>query len=223
MEGTGLANLLELLAQPPHTLADHAAVSLDLCLTGATEEAETTTLAFKVGPAAHEAALLIVEMRQFDLQPPFGRRRSFTEDFEDQPGSVDDLAFQLLFEIALLDRRKCAIDNDQLRLVLLAQGCDIRHLARAEQRVRTHIAHGNNRAFSDFDTDREGESYCLLKPLRGIEVIGLLADIRAHDKGARTARYLVHQMVVEAQSSSPSQSPDRSSGVAGWIVDTACL
>ncbi len=67
-----------------HAVADHAAVGLDLGLAGAAEEAEAAALALEVGPAAHQAAGLIVEMGQLDLQPPFGRGGALAEDLEDQ-------------------------------------------------------------------------------------------------------------------------------------------
>ena len=43
--------------------------------------------------------------------------------------------------------------------------------------------------------------------------------VRADDKCARTARHFAHQVIVEAQSPSPSNSPERSTAVAGWIVE----
>ena len=46
---------------------------------------------------------------------------------------------------------------------------------------------------------------------------------RGPPEGSRAARDFAQQVVVEAQFSSPSQSSDRSTAVAGWIVETACL
>ena len=56
-------------------------------------------------------------MRKFDLQPTFGSGRALTEDFEDEPGAIDHLSPDLVFEIALLDRRQLAVDDDELGLV----------------------------------------------------------------------------------------------------------
>jgi hypothetical protein len=52
------------------------------------------------------------------------------------------------------------------------------------------------------------------------------ADVGANDEGPRTAGDLAFDLVItEYQGVSPSssKSPDRSTWLAGWMVDTACL
>ena len=92
MQRTRFADLLQLFPQAPHALADHSPVGLDLRLARAAQEAKAASLAFKVGPTAHQSALLIIEMRQFDLQPPLRSRGTLAKYLEDQPRPVDDLA-----------------------------------------------------------------------------------------------------------------------------------
>src|SRR5690606_17139440 len=84
MQCARLAHLLELLAQPSHALPDHSPISLDLRLARAPEESETAALALQVRPRSHEAALLVIEVCEFDLQAPFGSRRTLAEYLEDQ-------------------------------------------------------------------------------------------------------------------------------------------
>src|SRR5690606_11031098 len=189
----------------------------------APEEPEAAALALQVRPRSHEAALLVIEVCEFDLQAPFGSRRTLAEYLENQTGPIGHLALQRLFQIALLDRRQRAVDDDQLGLVLLTGDRDILDLPRPEERARPYLAHGQDEGFGDDDPDREREPTCLGEARLGIEIVMLPAYVRAHDKGPRTAGHLTEKVVVEAQSSSPSQSSLRSTGVAGWIVEIACL
>lgn len=48
-------------------------------------------------------------------------------------------------------------------------------------------------------------------------------DIGAQNQRACTARDFAQQIVIETQSSSPSQSSVKSTADAGWMVETACL
>ena len=81
MQAPGAAHLLQFLAQAGDAVADQAPVRLDLRFTRAAEEAEAAALAFKVGPAAHQAAGLILQMRQFHLQRAFRRAGALAKDF----------------------------------------------------------------------------------------------------------------------------------------------
>ena len=79
--------------------------SLDLRLAGAAEEAEAAALALKMGPGAHEPALLVGEMRQLDLQPPFAGARAPPKISRIRPVRSSTLHVPGLLEVALLDRR----------------------------------------------------------------------------------------------------------------------
>ena len=93
-----------------------ASVGLDLRFTRTTKEAATTALTLQVGPAAHQAALLIGQVREFNLQRTLFCLGAAAEDFENEPGPVKDLGIPFFFEIALLYRRQGVIDDHELRV-----------------------------------------------------------------------------------------------------------
>ena len=105
-------------ADPP---SDQAAVGFDLGFAGAAHETGTAPLALQMGPTSDQAASLVIQGRQFDLQPAFAGPGALAEDFQDQPGAVDDLALPSLFQVALLNRRQCRIDNGDGNLFAVAE------------------------------------------------------------------------------------------------------
>ena len=106
---------------------------------GPAHEAAAAALAFKVGPASDQPALLVIEMRKLDLQHAFLGGGPAAEDFENQPGAVDHLDLPFRLQIALLHRRERMVDDDQLRSRAVDQLLDLEHLALAEQRRRPRI------------------------------------------------------------------------------------
>ena len=204
MQPARLAHLLEFAAQLAHPGADHAAVGLDLRFARTAEKPETAALTFEVRPAPHEPALLVIEMRQFDLKPPLGRRGALAENLQDQPGAVDDLALELFFEVTLLDRGQRAVDDDEIRLFLLAGGRDPLDLAFAEQRAGPNGAYRNDRCLGHHDPDGKRETLGLLEARLGILGAALAADVGANDQRPRAARDAAFDVVVERQPSSPS-------------------
>ena len=154
-------------------------------------------------------------MRKLDLQATLGRCCPLSEYLEDQSGPIDDLSFEAVFEIALLNRRESAIYDDEVGLVLFAGSCDVIDLAGTEQRTRPNLPHRDYRRIDDDNADCLGKTAGFLEPRFRLEVVVLSAYVRTHDESARAARYLAHQVIVETQSPSPSNSPDRSTAVAG--------
>ena len=115
MQRARAAHLLELGANALDPVADDAPVGLDLGLAGTAQEAEAAALTLKVGPGAHEPALLIDEMGKLDLQASFPRARARAEDLENQSGAVEYLGTPRGLQIALLHRGERVIDDHELR------------------------------------------------------------------------------------------------------------
>ncbi len=111
MQLAGAFDLVEFAFDAPDAIFDHAPVGFELRLARPAEKAETAALALEMGPGADQPAFLIVEMGVLDLQRAFPRARAPAEDFQDQPGAVNDLCAPGLFEIALLHRRDRAIHH----------------------------------------------------------------------------------------------------------------
>ena len=136
---------LQLALQLDDLVLQDTAVGLDLRLAGAAEETGATALALQVGPAPHQPALLVVQMRKLDLQRAFLGARPLPEYLEDQPGPVENLGVELLLQVALLDRRQGMIDDGELGMALLHDLRQFSHLAGTQQRRRSRIVHLDDR------------------------------------------------------------------------------
>ena len=209
MQRAGARDLVELLAQFRHPVADQPPVGLDLGLAGAAEEAEAAALALEVGPGPDQPPGLIVEMGELDLQPPLRGRRALAENLEDEAGAVDHLGLGPLLEILLLDRRDRGVDDEQLGLRRPDRVGDLLDLPRAEQGRGPRLADAELEPVLDRDPDRLGEARRLVEPRLGIAP-RLAPEIGQGDDGARAARdFIVGLSIEDAQPLTPRPGPRR--------------
>ena len=171
-------------------------LSASICVSPA-KEAVAAALAFKVGPAAHEAAGLVVEVRQLDLEAALGGRCTLPENLQDQARPVDHLALELFLKRTLLNGRKCAVDDDQFGFGQFGIGADLFDLPRPEQGRRAHVAYRLDIAFGHHDADGIGQADGLGQALFGGQVVRLSANVGANHEGARAARHLAFKFIFE--------------------------
>ena len=157
-------------------------------------------------------------MRQLDLQPALRGCRTLAKDLEDQARPVDDLALELFLEVALLDRRKRTVDNDQLGVRLVAGHADALDLPFTEQGGGADGTDRQDEGIDHFDADGAGEALPLFKAAFriGAKSPSPLLDIGEDDNGARATGDFTGNLAgvvakfKSTQESSPSQSPVRS-------------
>ena len=136
-------------------------------------------LALKVSPRPHQPALLIGQMRQFDLQRPFPRARPPAEDFKDQPRSIDNLCAPGLFKIALLHGRDRAIHDDDRSRQAFHHSGNLIDLAFADVGCRTDVAERDKPRLHDCEINRASETDGLLEACFGCTRACLRADVSA--------------------------------------------
>src|SRR3546814_20959043 len=107
MQTTGAADLIKFPPQLGHTVANHSPVRFNLGFARSTKTAETAALSLQVSPTPHQPTCLIVEMRQFTLQPAFRGRGALTDNLQDQHSAVDYLRPGCLFPLPSLGSISC--------------------------------------------------------------------------------------------------------------------
>jgi hypothetical protein len=143
----------ELLLDALDPVGNHTPVGLDLGFARPAEEAEAAALAFQMRPGADEPALLIIQMRQFDLKRAFPRSRPLAENFKNEARPVDDLRVPCLLEIALLNGTQCVIDKDEARLLRAHQTGNLLDLSFSQECCRPNRCDRDDPGIGDFEID----------------------------------------------------------------------
>ena len=133
VQAAGALHVLQVAFQTDDPLVDPSPVEFQLRFAGATEEPGTAALALEMRPGPHQPRTLVVQRSEVDLEAALTRSRASTENLQDQAGPVDDLAVPGLFEVALLDRRQCRIDDRDPDLMLFDRRLQLGDDALAEE------------------------------------------------------------------------------------------
>jgi hypothetical protein len=229
----GLALLLELLEasrQHAHALAEQPAVGLELGLTRAAQ-ADAALLALEVGPAPHQAAGDVPQLRELDLELAFVAAGALREDVEDQGVAVEHAAADELLEVAFLARRERMVDEHHVAAGVGDDLADLLGLAAADEEP----------GFGAVATPRHGGDRLHAGGLRElrelVEVFLLDRAAQAHanqNRSLAAAGSLEHPPLprgrrLRHQSAAASVAPAASSAEgtrtlrAGTTVEIACL
>src|SRR5690606_711987 len=165
----GTTGLVPLTADLFQTLGDlldarpqQSAVGFQLGFTRATQT-NTALLPLQVSPAADQTGTQVVQLGQLDLQLALMGPGTLGENIQDQTGTVDDTAFQLTLEVALLARCQHMVEDDQVTFACLDQGPQLFHLAGADKKTGTGLIAGNGQ---EIDNVRPGRTHQLQKLMR---------------------------------------------------------
>ena len=126
---TLLLDLFEPLGEHTHALTDETAIGLELRLAGAAH-ADTAFLPLEVRPTAeHEARGDVFQLRELDFELAFEAAGALRENIENQAVSIEHPAACQLLQVALLTRRECVIDEDDVGSVVLSHDPNLVGLA----------------------------------------------------------------------------------------------
>jgi hypothetical protein len=121
------------------------------------------SLAFEVGPGAHQAGPLVGEPRQFDLEASLPGPRPAGKDLEDQAGPVYHLDLPSLLQVALLDGSQTVVDDDHVCIQGLAEGCDFLDLPGSEQGRWRALTKVDEQTVPDLEVKRPRQPFGFLQ------------------------------------------------------------
>ena len=108
-------------------------------------------------PHAAHAREVVLELRQLDLELPFGRDRVLREDVEDELRPVDDARLEHVLQQPLLRRRELVVDEEDLGLPAAVLVLELVELPLADVAARIGLRPVLDDAGHGLDARRAGE------------------------------------------------------------------
>src|SRR5690606_5959896 len=188
-------------------------------------QADTALLPLQVSPAAHQACTQVVQLGQFDLQLALMGTGALGENIQDQTGTVDDAAFQLTLEVALLARCQHMVEDDQVTFACLDQSPQLFHLAGADKKTGTGLIAGNGQEIDNF---RPGRTHQLQKLMSVFTDLFILAFKMNEHRPVTTRVTFKNQSPLPCGQGLPASASSapctgRRTGRPGTTVEIACL
>jgi hypothetical protein len=131
--GPGLGEALQLALEPVHASLDAAPVDLELGLARAAG-ADAAGLLAELDAATAETREPVAQLRQLHLHHALLAPGVLGEDVEDQRHAVDDVAPELLLEVALLCGCQLVVEHHHVDVEGVRQGAQLVGLAGADVR-----------------------------------------------------------------------------------------
>src|SRR5262249_29776455 len=124
LRGPGLGETLELGLELVHAPLDATPVHLELGLARA-PGADAAGLLAQLDAAPPQPRQPVSQLRQLDLHHALLAVGVLGEDVEDQGDAVDDVAPELLLEVALLRRRQLVVEHDDVDVGRVGEGAQL--------------------------------------------------------------------------------------------------
>jgi len=119
-----------------------------------------------MGPRAHQAAALISQMGEFDLQRAFAGAGAPSEDLQDEAGAIEHLSVPCFFQIALLHRGERAIHHHEPGIKALHHAGELVDFALSDKGCWVDLAQRRDPGLDNLELDRPRETDRLIEPGR---------------------------------------------------------
>src|SRR5712691_3010421 len=213
-----LAYLRDVAGDPMNPRPDAPPVGLELRFAGS-PRADAAAEPRQRGGRPDEPREKILQLRELDLQLAFARARAAREDVENQLCAIDDLAADLLLDLALLRGRQLVVEDHDVDAGFRG-GCRERlDLAGAEERRRIGFRTLLEYAQHDLGPRRLCEAGQLVERALGFLPARAARD-QPDERGTLRSPYAGRSVSSHACNSSQEIAPARTSAGAAEVTST---